>query len=478
VGFDDELVIRLSGDPDRVARLAGLLREADSGIDMRVESAPPDAPIGSGDGVLVLPSLDVGTLSSASSPRPVPVFLSGRDLETRLADLGGFVTLKSLVHLWEHCRSTVKAVTTAHEIGIFSTSEEKEAELQRALLASAEEWRLTFDTARSAIFVFHLDGSIVRLNSAGRQLAGMDYPDLIGRDLGVLGDRSPWIECQELLAEVIETGSTRAETVHSAEGAWDLVVGVSSKGTLHRAVLTLQDVSKREALQDELHHSQTMTALGKLVAGVAHEVRNPLFGLSAATDNLADEFAEMDELQDYIRIFRGEVRRLNEVMGDLLEYGRPSSVQLESLVLGDVVRESANGCSAIAGKRDVSIECLEDDEGTTAFVDRVLLTRALQNLIENGIQHSSNDSTVSVAWGRKGGSSYVTVTDEGSGLTVGEEARVFDPFYSRREGGVGLGLSIVQRAVSDCGGEVVAENSGDGGARFTVTVPSGESQRT
>jgi signal transduction histidine kinase len=140
-----------------------------------------------------------------------------------------------------------------------------------------------------------------------------------------------------------------------------------------------------------------------------------------------------------------------------------------------VVRRAVRACSTLARQRTVAIEERLDPGLPRLHIDPTRVEQALENLLANAIQHTPPGSLVTVAGRLEGigreGFAVCSVEDEGPGIPPENLARVFEPFFTRRKGGTGLGLSIVKRVVEAHGGQVIAENRQDGGARFTLLVP-------
>jgi signal transduction histidine kinase len=162
-------------------------------------------------------------------------------------------------------------------------------------------------------------------------------------------------------------------------------------------------------------------------------------------------------------------------MRDLLDYGKPSLLRRTPTRLADVVRRAARTCAGLARERQVRV-----DEGVPADmppleIEAARLEQAVENLLANAIQHAPAGSVVrvgaSLSEERGVRRARCTVEDEGPGVPPADLDRVFEPFFSRRKGGTGLGLPIVQRVAEAHGGSVGVENRPQGGARFTLVLP-------
>jgi signal transduction histidine kinase len=244
----------------------------------------------------------------------------------------------------------------------------------------------------------------------------------------------------------------------------------------------IRDISERKRAEEErarfeaaMEKAKTMSAMGALVAGVAHEVRNPLFGISSILDALAARSGEGGENTPYLGELHTQVERLSRLMADLLEYGKPPALELSPGPLAEVVEQAALACSGLAQGSKVEIRRRLERDLPTVRMERGRLTQVFQNLIDNAIRHSPAGSVVEIEAARMAGDSVeCTVRDSGPGFQPGDLGRLFEPFFTRRQGGTGLGLSIVQRIVEQHGGAVTAANHSEGGALFTVRLPLGE----
>jgi signal transduction histidine kinase len=267
------------------------------------------------------------------------------------------------------------------------------------------------------------------------------------------------------------------------DGSWRFVEAVANN-LLHQPeingiVVTLHDITERKLAEEEqsrlqasLQRSETMAAMGTLVSGVAHEVRNPLFSISATLDALEAKFQHQADHQPYLQALRGETDRLNRLMNDLLQYGKPRQLELTKVSLRKVVEEATQSCQPLAQQQQITISNLLSEE-FNLNADEERLHQVFKNLIENALQHSAKGSSVEINAERAAAEHAVTCTvrDHGNGFLPEDLGKVFDPFYSRRKGGTGLGLSIVQRIIEEHKGQITTSNHPDGGAVISVTLP-------
>ncbi len=247
------------------------------------------------------------------------------------------------------------------------------------------------------------------------------------------------------------------------------------QGVVVGRVYSFRDVTERVHAELALRRSHTMAALGSLVAGVAHEVRNPLFGISSTLDAFEARFDQHDHGQ-YVRVLREQLERLSVLMNDLLDYARPVTLELVQGRFESVVEASLAACAPLQRKTGVSIETRLEPGLPPLRMDARRITQVLQNLLENAVQHAREAGSVRLEarLAHKDGAAWVEccVEDDGPGFRPDDLPHVFEPFFTRRHGGTGLGLSIVHRIVSDHGGSISADNRPEGGARLTLSLPA------
>ncbi len=365
-------------------------------------------------------------------------------------------------------------------------ADENQARLQFAIQDAAKEWQRTFDAIESPVLILDGTAQIRRLNRAARALSGKTYRETIGLAVEALGPGEPWQKSAELAREIQAGGAATSGQARDATTgrSWDVAASrlAAASTETERIILVAREITGVVRLQESLHRTRTMSAMGSLVAGVAHEVRNPLFGISATLDAFEARFGGREEYRQYVAVLRGELERLSHLMGDLLEYGKPPSLELSDGAIGDVIAEAMRGCAPLAEKAGVSVTSALAPGLPSAPMDRRRLTQVFQNLLDNALRHAPPRSTVIVEAEATHveGEDWIDcrVQDEGPGFRPEDLPRIFDPFFTRRRGGTGLGLSIVQRIVEEHGGRIFAGNRPEGGAVVTVRLPAGLPPRT
>lgn len=358
--------------------------------------------------------------------------------------------------------------------------DEKQQRLHTSLQQSAAEWRQTFNAIEFPVLIVDLAGAIKRANLAAEQIAGVAADELVGRLVGDLGDHQPWKKAAALIEIFRENPApVAAEVKDDGNGkTWAITLyQINEFGSVgERVILIAQDISKRAELEASLRQSEMMSLLGSLVAGVAHEVRNPLFGISSILDAFETRFSDRTEYLRYTNVLRDEVGRLTVLMEELLEYGKPFRGELFLVPIEEMIARSIRACLPAAEVAHVTLESDVEESLPKIRIDRRRLSKVFVNLIENAIQHSPQGSVVLVEARRlsDGGHDWVqcAIKDCGAGILEQDIPKIFEPFFSKRRGGTGLGLAIAHRIMQEHGGKLIAGNNPAGGACMIARFPT------
>lgn len=370
---------------------------------------------------------------------------------------------------------TVWRVIDDRKVAIISMVDvtRKNERVKHALEMMVDEWRRTFDAVNTPIVITRSNGNVVRANRAACELCGTQETDVIGNSVADMGGDEPWQTAAQRVRDIADhKGDPATETRDSLGRTWDVNIAQFADERDHSAryILVFWNITGTVELQESLRRSETMSAMGKIVAGVAHEVRNPLFGISATLDAFAEELSRPG-YTECAAALTGEVKRLTSLMQDLLEYGKPSVLHVERVIL----RELVDNVIQHLGPLEIIVENAVPARLPLLLFDRSRVQQVFINLIANASQHAPAHSVVRVnaSLVEHSARQWVEcrVEDSGPGFNPEDVERAFDPFFTRREDGTGLGLSIVQRIVHDHFGKVFAGNRPEGGAVIRILFP-------
>lgn len=324
------------------------------------------------------------------------------------------------------------------------------------------------------------DGTVTSLNSAGERLLGVRASAAVGRAiehaLPAAPDVVTWVESALHGGRVLEetdVGLTRIEgqrvTVRaSAAELRDM------SGQPQGLVVLLRDITEVSRLELQLRRADKLAALGTLAAGVAHEVKNPLHALSLNLHLLEKEVAAAEtrsaEVQEYIDILKSELRRLHRIVETFLRFSRPSMPEVRPLDLNAMLERVLSLVAFDAAAHGVVIETaferLEPVPGDEGQLSQVFL-----NLAINACQAMPSGGRLTVRTAAREDWVDVVVSDTGEGISEEVLSHVFDPYFTTRPRGVGLGLAIAHRIIEGHRGTIDVESHVGRGTVMTVHLP-------
>jgi signal transduction histidine kinase len=238
---------------------------------------------------------------------------------------------------------------------------------------------------------------------------------------------------------------------------------------------------ERQELESRLSAAEKRAEIGHLASGLAHEIKNPLNALSLGLDVLRRRHKPEAEAPaaDYVQrigALREEIDRLAALINNFLAYGRPLALNRTAVDLAGIAEATVSDLGETAAQVGVTISAELDGGLPRAVADGSLVKSALWNLVQNAVQEmEAKGGTLRVVLRRSPAEgpprAEILVEDDGPGIAPADLPNLFEPYFSRKDGGVGLGLAMVKRIVEEHGGSVSAENREEGGARFRLLLP-------
>jgi two-component system sensor histidine kinase PilS (NtrC family) len=357
--------------------------------------------------------------------------------------------------------------------GLATRLQEAGGRLKRAEAGAMQLARLNDDIVRSlssGLLTTDLQGRIRTVNPIAAQLFDVEESDLVGKPVETL---LPTTMPEDKRIFQAEGKAARPDGSRFPVG-YSITPLINEDGSDVGQVMVFQDLTELSVLRDTAKRAERLAILGRLSAGLAHEIRNPLNSISGSVELVRESSRLDDQERRLLNVVLAETDRLNELVTTMLQVGRPVSPRhTESDLRGitdEVVEMARQGPATAAG---VTIETRIPEQPVTAWVDAGQVKQVLWNLVKNALQASPHGTsiTVSVAANEKGGVT-LEVSDQGVGLEPGPRERLFDMFYSERTHGAGIGLALVRQIVDAHGGSIDVKSSPDSGATFRVTFPA------
>lgn len=248
--------------------------------------------------------------------------------------------------------------------------------------------------------------------------------------------------------------------------------GRKQRADLERTTQRLTEVYRQ--LQDNFEHmkrAERLFALGQLSAGLAHEVRNPLASIAGAAGILQRNPRQDRRDAECLGIIARECQRLNGLLTDFLNFARPRAPKYQTTDFRQVIDSVMELAAHAVGKKPVALRKEIPPDLAPVECDPELLKQVLLNLVINAIQATSSGGEVLVSAAQRNDRLLIEVRDEGCGISTADRDRIFDPFYTTKENGTGLGLSVAHQIVEQHEGILAAEANPDKGMTFSVSLP-------
>jgi two-component system sensor histidine kinase HydH len=222
---------------------------------------------------------------------------------------------------------------------------------------------------------------------------------------------------------------------------------------------------------DQLRHSERLASLGRLSAGIAHEIRNPLGSIQGAVEILGQNLSSTDPKSEFARIARQEVSRLEKLTGEILQFSKPAPPKQLPVDWKEIIDAACRLCAEQAHRQGVEIIRRIQGPGNPIFVDPEQVKQVLINILINAIQAQPGGGKITIQRQIEADESIVSIQDDGSGINPDQLDSVFDPFFTTKRQGTGLGLSISYQLVRNNGGRIWVTSESGEGACFHVGFP-------
>ena len=241
-------------------------------------------------------------------------------------------------------------------------------------------------------------------------------------------------------------------------------------GQLAVALDNLSLIQAKIALERAMQHREKLAAIGQLAATVAHEIRNPISGAKCLLQQVEGELNGTPESKEYIQLALEDLERIEQRVSQLLTFARKEEYHFIGQDVTELVRTTVHRFVAQAQEKGATIR-LQGSTPVWASIDEEKIRQTLVNLLENALDAVNADGEISLHVSTVGSTIEICVSDNGLGLALEDQERIFEPFFTRKEKGTGLGLAIAKKIVEGHGGRITVASTPSQGATFTVAVP-------
>jgi two-component system sensor histidine kinase PilS (NtrC family) len=332
-------------------------------------------------------------------------------------------------------------------------------------------------------------GRITSFNRAAEEITGCRWEEVRGM---------PYIEIipSKKLEEILHTSEDilpiyRFESEMPRKDGANITLGINvsrlkdESGNTRGIIGIFQDLTKIKEMEMEVKKREKMAMIGELAAGMAHEIRNPLASLSGSMQILKQELSLNDEQGRLMNIALREMDRLNKTITDFLIYAKPAPLQKRVMNLNDLLIDTINLLrnSEILRSSNISIQTEFKEEMLLTPVDPHQITQVFWNLSLNAIQSMSKEGLITISSrkssmmklagkSKKGEWTEIIFRDTGEGIDERIIDKIFVPFFTTKENGSGMGLSIVHRIIEEHGGRIYVTSNPGKGTQFTLYIPT------
>jgi len=326
------------------------------------------------------------------------------------------------------------------------------------------------------LLLFTRDARAVMISPAAEKFLGAQSGQLLGRRVTeIFPAGHPLRDALHLEGdELSEVASeTELQTADGPKRVGVSVQAIQEDGERMGALVTLRDLDYLESINTQLQVSERLAALGRITAGVAHEVKNPLNSMRLWLENLKESIPlEPDSnAAQAVQVLDKEIDRLDAVVKRFLDFTRPMEIRLEATHLPDLLKEVLEIAQPQFQKANVQVAQLLPIDVPEVYVDRALLQQAVLNLVLNAVDAMPEGGQLRVVLSRRGDMAEIAVGDNGKGISPENRQKIFQLFFTTRPGGSGIGLASTFRIVQLHNGSINFTSEVGRGTTFRIELP-------
>ncbi len=325
------------------------------------------------------------------------------------------------------------------------------------------------------------DGYITTFNESAEKMTGIERGDALGKNTGVVLPEA----FADFFSNSESAGSTKdqsagreKEIVVTAESKKQhylchMIAVEGSQSDQQGRVLLVSDLTQLKDLEREMRENERLAAVGRMAAGVAHEVRNPLSSIKGLALLLKGKFAENSSDSEAASLLIEQVERMNRTVSELLSFARPAPLNLQKVSPKELLDDTLRLIETDASNSGINTRLEVTPDLSDIAADRDRLNQVFINLLLNGVQamEQGGELTVTAENSEEGKTVLIKVHDNGCGIPPENIPQLFYPYFTTKTGGTGIGLAISQKIVSDHKGTIMVDSTEGKGTTVTVELP-------
>src|ERR1700675_3212409 len=326
------------------------------------------------------------------------------------------------------------------------------------------------------LLLFTRDARAVMVSPAAEKFLGAPAGQFLGRRVTeIFPIGHPLRQALRLEGDALRetTAETELKTASGIRRVGVSVQSIQENGEQMGALVTLRELDSLESINTQLQVSERLAALGRITAGVAHEVKNPLNSMRLWLENLKESLPPDPDsgTTQAVQVLDKEIDRLDAVVKRFLDFTRPMDIRLEATQLADVLKEVMEIAKPQLRKSKIIVAQLLPIDVPEVYVDRALLKQAVLNLVLNAVEAMPSGGQLRLVLSRRGENAEITVGDTGSGNQMENRQKIFQLFFTTRPGGSGIGLASTFRIVQLHNGSIDFTTEVGQGTTFRIELP-------
>ncbi len=324
----------------------------------------------------------------------------------------------------------------------------------------------------NGLFSLDNEGRIETVNKYAADLLEMNHLNLKGKYLGEVLKKC---DLSDIIAPTDENIVRQIDCTLNDGKVIPLSVTSSrlknANGGVIGAVIILRDLREIKLLEKKIERSERLASLGRMAAGIAHEIRNPLSSIKGFALYFRNKFKRDSEDWNYAEVMAGEVDRLNRVIQDLLNFAKPFEPNLKKIDVHQLIEHSLKLIQSDARDKNIIIQKKFETDLPFILGDSDLLTQAMLNLFINAVDAMKQNGKLNIEVSLKEKMIEIVIADTGKGIESENLPHIFDPFFTLKKGGTGLGLAIVFRIIENHNGKIDVKSDIKKGTEFKIFLP-------
>ena len=326
------------------------------------------------------------------------------------------------------------------------------------------------------LLLFTRDARAVMVSPAAEKFLGAPAGHFMGRRVNeIFPPGHPLHEVLHVEGDELSeiAAETDLDTIQGPRRVSVSVQAIQENGERMGALVTLRDLDSIESINTQLQVSERLAALGRITAGVAHEVKNPLNSMRLWLENLKESLPHEPDSgsQQAVQVLDKEIDRLDAVVKRFLDFTRPMEIRLEATQLADVLKDVVEVAKPQLQKAKIHVAQLLPIDVPEVYVDRALLKQAVLNLVLNAVEAMPSGGQLRLMLSRRGEMAEISVGDTGKGIPLENRQKIFQLFFTTRPGGSGIGLASTFRIVQLHNGSIDFTSEVGRGTTFRIELP-------